>query len=349
MQIFTIDPCCDPRWARFLKRHPRASIFHTHSWLEALRRTYGYKPVAYTTSPPGQELLNGIAFCRVDSWLTGRRLVSLPFSDHCEPLVDDPQELAFILNNLQSAQKANNWKYIEIRPIAGNLHEASTEDGFERCQSYCLHRIDLGSDLKKIFSRLHKASVQRQIRKAERHGLRYECGRSEAVLEKYYRLALLTRQRHLVPPQPLEWYRNLRQCMGDAMDIHVASQGDRPLASIVGFRFKETVYYKYTGSDYAYHNLAAVPFLIWRMIEAAKVAGAQQLDFGRSDLDNEGLIAFKDKWASERTSLAYWKYPPSDRTSVDQSLALNAAKQVFGLMPKPLLTITGRLLYRHFG
>ena len=83
-----IEPLQDPRWGKFLERHPRASVFHTPAWLEALRRTYGYVPVAYTTSLPGRELEDGVVLCQVDSWVTGRRLVSLPFSDHCEPLVD---------------------------------------------------------------------------------------------------------------------------------------------------------------------------------------------------------------------------------------------------------------------
>jgi hypothetical protein len=349
MKIFTIDPCFDSRWARFLNGHPRSSIFHTPGWLEALRRTYSYEPVVCTTSPPEQELTNGMVFCRVDSWLTGRRLVSLPFSDHCEPLVESPQEFEFLLSNLQADQRAKNWKYLEIRPVSDILQTTLTNDGFKPCGRYYLHTINLRPDLNEIFRQLHKASIQRQIRKAEREGLRYECGRSEALLEKYYRLALLTRQRHRVPPQPLEWYRNLCRCVGDRMDIHVASQGDRPIASIVTLRFKDTIFYKYTGSDYAYHNLAGIPFLVWRAIEAAKATGAQELDFGRSDLDNEGLIAFKDKWASGRTSLAYWKYPAPEGTSLGESRAMKIAKRVFALMPKPLLTATGRLLYRHLG
>src|SRR5216110_3070476 len=85
---YTLDPLLDPRWPEFLERHASASIFHSRGWLEALRRTYGYEPIAYTTSPPTVDLANGLVFCRIDSWLTGRRLVSLPFSDHTEPLVD---------------------------------------------------------------------------------------------------------------------------------------------------------------------------------------------------------------------------------------------------------------------
>ena len=94
MGVYEIDPLCDPRWPEFLQNNPRASVFHTPGWLRALKRTYGYEPVVYTTTPATVELTNGWVFCRVFSWLTGRRLVSLPFSDHCEPLVDKPEHLA---------------------------------------------------------------------------------------------------------------------------------------------------------------------------------------------------------------------------------------------------------------
>src|SRR6476660_7250808 len=81
---YQLDPLQDPRWAEFVDKHHRASVFHTVAWLQALRSAYGYEPVVFTTAPPGVELKNGIVFCRINSWLTGKRLVYLPFSDHCE-------------------------------------------------------------------------------------------------------------------------------------------------------------------------------------------------------------------------------------------------------------------------
>src|SRR5207245_503717 len=42
--VYTINPLEDPRWAEFVQRHPRASVFHTPGSLEALRRTYGHEP-----------------------------------------------------------------------------------------------------------------------------------------------------------------------------------------------------------------------------------------------------------------------------------------------------------------
>src|SRR5580698_4409818 len=83
--VTSVDPLNDPRWPSFLASHPDASIFHTREWLNAVHRTYNYKPIAFTVSN-GEELSNAVVFCRIRSWLTGNRLVSLPFSDHCQPL-----------------------------------------------------------------------------------------------------------------------------------------------------------------------------------------------------------------------------------------------------------------------
>ena len=90
--LHEINPLEDPRWRRFVENHPRSTVFHSFEWLEALRRTYGYEPIAVTTCPPHSELLNAAVFCRVESILTGRRLVSLPFSDHCDVLEGAPED-----------------------------------------------------------------------------------------------------------------------------------------------------------------------------------------------------------------------------------------------------------------
>src|SRR5215469_3393094 len=87
------DPLRDDAWSSLVARHPHGSVFHTVSWLEALRRTYGYRPVVLTSHSPGAELVDGIPFCEVKSWISGSRLVSLPFSDHCEPLLEQAEDL----------------------------------------------------------------------------------------------------------------------------------------------------------------------------------------------------------------------------------------------------------------
>src|SRR5947208_1395400 len=186
---YTLDPLLDPRWPEFLERHASASIFHSRGWLEALRRTYGYEPIVYTTSPPTTELANGLVFCRIDSWLTGRRLVSLPFSDHTEPLVDGEGELQYLLGCLERDRKKENWKYIEIRPLR---RLPANSRGFEKSEVFYSHRLDLRPAIDVLFRSLHKSCIQRKIRRAERDSVTYEGGRSELLLRKFYHLLLLT-------------------------------------------------------------------------------------------------------------------------------------------------------------
>src|SRR2546426_8758247 len=113
--MYWIDPLHDSRWASFVAQHPQGSVFHTPSWLEALCPTYGFSPIALTSCPHGVELVDGIPFCDVKSWINGSRLVSLPFSDHCQPLLDCKGDLAAFTTYLGDKSGRSSWEYIEIR------------------------------------------------------------------------------------------------------------------------------------------------------------------------------------------------------------------------------------------
>src|SRR5258708_24878580 len=125
-------------------RAPSALFVHTVGCLEAIRRKSGCEPMAFTTSAPNSELKNGLVFCRVDSWLTGRRLVSLPFSDHCEPLVDSPAELQAILSAVTQLANQDKLRYVEFRPLR-KLDPPVTL--FRPSSTFCFHQLDLAPSL----------------------------------------------------------------------------------------------------------------------------------------------------------------------------------------------------------
>jgi len=346
MAVYQIDPIRDPRWRAFAEVHPRASVFHAPEWLEALQRTYGYEPVALTTAGPGEGLRNGLVFCRVNSWLTGRRTVSVPFSDHCAPLAGSQDELDCLLTALKQDLVASRAKYFELRP-PGPPCEGLVQ--LPKAAGFCLHRLDLRPGPDECFRRFHKDCIQRKIRRAERDGLGYEEGTSELLLDRFYRLVIMTRRRQHVPPQPIAWFRNLVSSMGGKVKLRLASKDGRTVAGILTLRHGRTLVYKYGCSDKRFAPLGGTHLLLWKAIQEAGRDGLVELDMGRSDWDDLGLIAFKDRWGAARSALTYLRYPASAVPQATISWTMKLARQVFARSPDAVLTAAGNRLYKHVG
>lgn len=327
--------------------HPRSSVFHTSAWLEALERTFNYEPIAFTTSPPEAPLKNAVVFCRVDSWLTGRRLVSLPFSDHCDPLVDDDSELNALVSTALAVEKVS---YIEIRP-KHSFPPIETQSC--PAHSYCFHEIDLSQDLAATFRAFHKSSVQRKIRRAEREDLTYEEGRSKSLLGSFFGLMLLTRRRHQIPPHPRQWFKNLIDGFGDALRIHVAMNDKRPVAAILTLRHKDKLVYKYGCSDAQFHHLGGMHLLFWKAIQEAKREGVSVFDLGRSEWTHPGLMTFKNRLGGTPSVLKYLRFSQSGLSAGPNATGAawkeRMAHRVFSCLPDRMLSAAGDILYRHIG
>jgi len=344
--VYAIDPLRDSRWPELIARHPNASVFHTRGWLGALQATYGFAPVAFTTSAPNEHLTNAVLFCAVRSWLTGSRFVSLPFSDHCEPLIECAEQFGTLCAYAGALRVREGRKYLEMRSANPCLEFAKE---FGRAHTYTLHRLDLRPSLDALHKGFHKDCIQRKISRAERESLTYEAGRSPLLLQQLYGLLQLTRARQHLPPQPFAWFQNLVACMGRDVCIRIASKGSQPIAGIMTLDHGKKMVYKYGGSDAKFNNLGATPMLFWRAIKDAKDAGMEELDLGRSDLDNPGLITFKERWSPVRSTLTTWRTPAETVSPSFEHLKMRLAKAVYACLPDRILTLAGRLLYRHIG
>lgn len=340
-RVYEIDPLQDERWAPFLEKHSLATLFHSTAWLDALQRTYGFKAGALTTSHPGERLTNALLFCRVRSWLTGPRLVSVPFSDHCASLVENEEEFADLFSHLKRECDGGREKYLEIRSASASTGEMADS------ASFCLHRLDLRPSMDELFHALHESCIRRKIARSGREGVTYEEGTSKELLNKFYRLTVLTRQRHQIPPQPLSWFRNLIASTGEDLKIRLATYRGQPAAGILTIRYGSVMTYKYGCSDSQFHRLGPMQMLIWKAIQEAKAHGLLEFDMGRTHWNNLGLLAFKDRWGCSRSVLTYRRYPAAKLPKPAETAAMRIAKSLVALAPNRLLATAGGILYRH--
>jgi len=88
---------------------------------------------------------------------------------------------------------------------------------------------------------------------------------------------------------------------------------------------------------------------MWKAIQEAKNDQLDEFDLGRSDCDNPGLIAFKDRWGAARSTLFYLRYPSSSAQTVRGAMQGSVTKYIFAHAPDSLLAATGSVLYKYMG
>ncbi len=338
-----IDPIADPDWLAFVEGSPQAEVFHHPRWLELLRAQYGYRIQACCLAN-GNGIEAGIPIARIESRLTGRRLVSLPFSDVCSPALAPGADSA-ALDALgralaEEAQRADLGLTVHA-PLSG-APEATVQPRFVR------HLLALNSDPTEIEASYAK-QIKRGIKKAEREGLRVERRGDRSALDAFYALHLETRRRLGVPTQPKGFIRRFEDLFdADLGFVALVLDDSEPIAAAVFLTHNGTATYKYGASDAAKLGKRPNNLLFSETIRWACEAGFGTLDFGRTDLDNEGLRSFKRSWGAREESLSY-TYLDEREPSLQPGLRDRVMSATIKRSPAAVGRLAGAALYKHFG
>ena len=103
-EVSALDPTCDPHWDRLAASHPDFTVFHSSAWMRVLSKTYGHKPLVLCWSSKGEPAA-ALPILEVASPLTGRRGVSLPFTDFCEPLFFGKCDPSIIFKDVRTLRR----------------------------------------------------------------------------------------------------------------------------------------------------------------------------------------------------------------------------------------------------
>lgn len=343
-QARLIDPITDPDWLTFVDGSPTAGIFHHPRWLELLHAQYGYELRACCVGN-GAEIEAGIPIARIESRLTGKRLVSLPFSDVCSP--------AFAAGAGPTAWDSLGPALVEEAERAGldlTVHAAVPNlPGAHIRGAYVRHLLPLAQDPAQVERRYSKSQIRRGIKKARREGLRSEHRTDRDALDAFYSLHLKTRRKLGVPIQPKRFIRRFEELFDEGLGfVSLIFDGQRPIAAGVFLTYKGTMTYKYGASDPASLGKRPNNLLFSDAIRWACEAGFRTLDFGRTDVDNKGLRSFKGAWGANELDLSYTylsdSTPPHTATLRDRVMG-----GVIRRSPAVVSRLVGEALYRHAG
>ncbi len=291
----------------------------------------------------GSRIRAGVPFAEVRSRLTGNRWVSLPFSDHCQPLIDrDAPDASDVLLDYLKARQESEAPTIQLRWPVASSRVPFRQGGF------VLHTLRLPEDEAALLRSLDRR-VRQNVKHAERDGVAVtECA-SWKEFEAFYRLQVMTRKRIGVPVQPVSFFRAVwEHLIEPGLGFVLVAYKDRiPLAGGVFLTSGSTVHYKYSAADVRYKGLEGPSAVIWSGLQRALAIGRRRVDLGRTATSDAGICEFKRRWGATETDLPYsilaGRAPDAAAFEVDGLI-----RAVIRNAPTFVCRWTGEVFYRHF-
>lgn len=338
-------------WQHYVFSHPSATVYHLPAWSRILEKSFGYEPFHLIARNAGGVVCGVLPLLLVKSALTGRRLVSLPFSYRCGPLADSPEVLQALMEEACQLQKQTNSLYLELKGLLLPPHVTAdkSENGWEKTDQFSTYILDLltpGEVWKKLDPR-----VRQHINRARRDGVTIRKGSSVEDFRIFYRLNLKVKKRIGVPGHPEDFLLNIGRDMSDICTLYLAELKNRVIGGHMVLKFNGVMLSAFAASNDRYRKNQPNSLLYWTAIEDACREGTRCFDFGRTSPAEPGGTTFKKHWGTEEKRLTYCYYP-----HLPHSLALEGTGWKYRLatglwrkMPLAFAHTAGKQIFRHLG
>jgi CelD/BcsL family acetyltransferase involved in cellulose biosynthesis len=304
LNVVCVDPRTDLLWRKLLEQ-AHCGVFHSPDWIQVLTDTYGWEAHAYVILSDDGEPCAGIPFCRIADML-GERIVALPFSDYCDPLVNDANGWRTLIDQLLPEHRP-----ITVRCLHNNLPLG--DERFSLFKEAKWHGLDLRPELDALWSAMHE-STHRAIRKSQRAGLVVRPAQSEDELRAFFDMHLKIRKyKYGLLAQPYTFFQNIWRRFVETEQgfLLLALCENKIVAGDLFLMFKDTLYYKFNASLPGDLSHRPNDLLIWEGIQRGKNQGLKLLDFGLSDIDQEGLIRYKRKFGTQEKTISFLRHEPN--------------------------------------
>jgi len=353
MRVHICNPTAEERWGELVEEHPSSSVFQHPLYMEALAKTYAHlEPLGFILIDDHDHYVAGIPFFLVKSCLTGRRLVSLPFSSYSDPLVKTGEEFRLLFQEILRFCSKNHIRYMEFKPLNGiALFEGNPLIAPSYDQK--THVLELTQDQNTLQKKFDRTNVRQKISRAEKSGIVVRGATTERELRAFYQLLLKSRKRLGLPPQFYSFFLNMWRLLspGGILNLLCAEINGSPIGFLLYFKFKKTVYAEYIASEEDRFPLGVNQALFWSAIKEGVSEGYDYFDFGKSGVHNLGLLSSKRRWGANERNAPTFYYPNSKKavSPKQERFSYKLMSYLYKKMPDALSELSSRLLYRHLG
>lgn len=323
----------------------KASIYHHPAWLKAISQSYNY-PLNYLVleNPISKEISGYLPFLVKGGTQATRKKLCLPSTTYTDPLFPKEFDCNLIISELKKF-------FGERLKINFKFRANPNIKNFSISSDYYNHVIELGKTIDDTYKALGRRSIRRYIKKAEEYKLNLRFGNSESDLHIFYQLETKLRKSLGFPSAPFNFFKSIWSSLrqSNMIMMPIIEHNSIPIAASLVLHFKDTFYFEYTALDKKYINLYPNHKLHWEIIKLAQSDyNAKFIDMGRTDITQESLVFFKEKWNAKRIPIYNYQYPAESRTNYRNGILFNVLKSCNKHLPKKILELEGKLLFKYF-
>ena len=282
-------------WDAFVKRHDDGTVFHLTAWKRAIERAFGFRS-HYLLCEEDERITGVLPLFVVSNPLMGRTLISTPFAVAGGVLTSNQHAAELLRARACEIAVQEKVEYLELR-------EKKEVDlpGFLKKELYVNFDKELTQDGEKLFATLPR-DTRYMIRKAQKAGLKAEVG--PQYLDICHHIYAESVRNLGTPVFSKKYFHIIQEEFGEMVEILVVKLGEKPLAAVLSFRFKDWIVPYYGGSIFEGRRYAANNFMYWELMRSAAEKRCLHFDFGRSKLGT-GAYFFKTQWNMKEVPLPY--------------------------------------------
>jgi CelD/BcsL family acetyltransferase involved in cellulose biosynthesis len=341
-----VDPRTDAGWD-LLARSDLGSLFSSPPWIRAVSATYNFEPRARVIDDNAGRPVAGLAYVELDD-LRGERLSSLPFCDRVDPIVHTVEQWRALVDPLLVRRLPFSMRCLEAKaPLEDDRLQVAGEAAW--------HLTDLSGGEEAVFAGFHPQARQ-NVRSAQRRGVDVTITSSLGDVREFHRLhRTLRKDKYRLLAQPLELFERIWEEFAPrgAIVVALAHHGADVIAGALYLRWGDVLYYKFGASLGERLRVRPNELLAWEAMRWGMSQGCRRFDWGLSDLDQPGLVAYKRKLATEEGRIVTLRYQPSDHhdpraDEAGRLLGAMTALLTRDDVPPEITQSAGALLYRYF-
>ena len=280
----------------YLADRPDSSLFHLPAWSRTAERGCGQRS-RYLVAEQGGRIVGCLPLTEVRSLLFGRALVSAGFGTGGGIVADNDFARAALAEAGWALAERLGCGSVELRGgVVPAGWTASTG-------AYAAFARDLPTDAATLLAAIPKRQ-RAEVRRARDFGLDLSIGRDSRHVADHFRVYAESVRNLGTPVFPRRLFEAALAEFGEAAEILQLHREGRPLATMLTFRFRDTIQPYWGGGTAEARKWRANDLLYFETMRRGVELGCTRADFGRSKVGT-GPHARKRIWDFAETPLVY--------------------------------------------